>query len=68
MAAQVINLFGSTKTPRYRPLPTEPAAVLILPSPASPKFNARPNELEAKMREKYKLDAVDRVGDKPCDT
>ena len=31
MTAQIIDLLATSKTPCYRPLPTEPATVIILP-------------------------------------
>ena len=35
MSAQIISLLATARTPRYQPLPTEPAQVIILPVAAS---------------------------------
>ena len=93
MTAQIIKILATSKTPRYRPLPTEPATVIVLPmirvEPRPKPTRSTPSErlralvspsvelkvrksigdLEAKMRQKYRLDAAaDRGVDKPCDT
>ncbi len=89
MTAQIIRILATRKTPRYQPLPSEPATIIVLPmirveplpelrrstpserlralvSPSvERKVRASISELEAKMREKYRLDAT---VEKPCDT
>ena len=74
MTAKIINLLASSQTPRYRPMPTEPAIVIFLPIIRIEPFvecqiRATISDFERKMRAKYRLGvATELVTDKPCDS
>lgn len=46
MTAQIIKILATSKTPRYRPLPTEPATVILMPMMGSPQRPRRSTQNE----------------------
>ena len=73
MTAQVIRLLATSRTPRYRPLPTEPATVIILPviraerPPAEPPIMSRKTASRVMIELEKLRRAMDRETQLPCD-